>query len=171
MANLLVQKYRKVTWVSEREGQNRYYTQKANSLLQAFETLKKVDSIPKMTYYVVATPDGSIGRDINGLYTEAPLKTKNLIVECRSDSTQVVEFLSLKGFGDDFINQQTIAYLKVNGKYSRFILLMECGHCGYQSPIETQPGSLLRECYCCGTKNTGSRATINVFTHSGIVEI
>lgn len=158
-------------WVLEREGQNKYYTQKANSLLQAVEMLKKVDSIPQLTYYVVATPDGSLGRDITGFYTEAPLKTKNLIVESRSDRSGAVEFLSLKCFGDTFANQKAVAYLKKNGRYSRFILLMGCGHCGYQSPIETQPGSLVRECYCCGVKNKGPRATVKVFLDSSIVEI
>ena len=118
------------------------------------------------------TPDGSLGRDINGYYTEASIKTENLRLESRCDKSEAVEFLSLKGFGNMEANQTTVALLKKNGKYSRLILLMKCGHCGYESPVETQPGTLVRECYCCGVQNKGQRATITIILGSGsFVEI
>lgn len=158
-------------WALEQKGQARCYTQKASSLLQATEILKKIDSIPRLTYYVVNTPDGSLGRDLQGYCTGAPIKTKNIIVESRCGKSEAVEFSSLKGFGDEFANQTTVAHLKSVGKYSQLILLMKCGHCGYESPVETQPGSLVRECYCCGVENRGHRGKINIILGSHIVGI
>ena len=158
-------------WVLDQKGQNRYYTQKAHSLLQAAEILKKIGAIPQFTYYMVDTPDGSLGRDIQGYYTESALKTENLTVESRCGKSEAVEFLSLQGFGDMQKNQTTVAFLRKNGKYSRLVLLMKCGHCGYESPVETQSGSLVRECFCCGVKNKGHRGTVAVFLDPSMVEI
>ena len=158
-------------WVLKQKGQNKYYTQKAKSLLQAAEILKKIGSIPQLTYYTVDSPDGSLGRDIQGYYTESPLKTENLTVESRCGKSDAIEFLSLQGFGDMQANQTTVALLKKNSEYSRLVLLMKCGHCGYESPVETQSGSLVRECYCCGVKNKGNRGTVTVFLGSSMVEI
>jgi len=42
---------------------------------------------------------------------------------------------------------------------------------GYESPVETDAGELIRECYCCGAENRGNRGGINVFTPGGMVEI
>ena len=42
---------------------------------------------------------------------------------------------------------------------------------GYESPVETDAGELIRECYCCGAENRGIRGGINVFTPGGMVEI
>ena len=158
-------------WTREQKGQAGYYTQKANSLLQAAEILKKIDSVPQLTYYVVNTPDGSLGRDLQGYYTEAPIKMKNIIVESGCGKSEAVQFSSLKDFGNKFANQTTVAHLKSVGKYSRLILLMKCGHCGYESPVETQPGSLVRECYCCGAENRGHRGEINIILGSHTVGI
>jgi uncharacterized membrane protein YhaH (DUF805 family) len=158
-------------WMLKQNGQNKYYSQRANSLLQATEILKKLSYIPQLTYYVVDTPDGTLGRDINGYYTDSPVKTKNLAVDFRRGKSEAVEFLGLHDFGDVLKNQTTAAFLKQNGQYSRLVLLMKCGECGYESPVETQAGAFDRECYCCGTKNEGTRSSINVFLGSGMVEI
>ena len=158
-------------WASARRDNRMYYTQKAVSLLQAVEILKKISSIPQLTYYVIETPDGTLGRDMNGYYTEAPLKTKNLRVQTKRDRSEAVEFLSIKGFGNEMANLNCVAFLKQSGQYSRLILLMKCGKCGYESPVETQAGTIVRECYCCGVANKGHRGNINVFVRSNRVEI
>jgi hypothetical protein len=159
-------------WTQSQSGQSTYLVQEAGSLLRATELLLKLDSIPGLTYYVVDTPDGSLGRDVQGLYTEAPLKTENLVLEteaARSEDT--VELESLTGFGEMMAYQTSVAHLKMTGNYARLMLLMECGRCGYKSPVETEPGELVRQCYCCGTVNKGQRGTINVFLGSTGVEI
>jgi hypothetical protein len=158
-------------WALKRTGQNTYYTQKADSLLQAAEILKKIASIPQLAYYMVDTPDGSLGRDTHGYYTEAPIKTASLIVEFRSPKTDTVASPSLKGFGDMGANHSSVAYLKKSGHYARVVLLMKCGNCGYESPVETEQGSLVRECYCCGVENKGDRAGITVILGSNVVVI
>ncbi|MFA5336984.1 MAG: hypothetical protein WC330_01465 [Candidatus Omnitrophota bacterium] len=149
-------------WKGERNGSAQYYTQNVGSLFHANELLKKVNSIPPVTYYVVITPDGSLGRDIQGFYTEAPIKTKNILVEISGVRQKAVESLSLTGFGDMIANHNTVAQLKSQGQYARLVLQMKCGQCGYESPIETEPGSFVRECYCCGTENKCSRGSITV---------
>lgn len=150
-------------WQREQKGPSTYYTQKANSLLEATELLKKVERIPGNTYYVVETPDGSLGRDMNGFYTEAPIMTENLRVECkRDDAPAETHCLGLTDYGNMMENQRNTAITKTQG-YAKLILLMECGACGYKSPIETEAGSLDRQCYCCGTKNKASRAPVAVF--------
>ena len=158
-------------WTLRQNGQNKYYRMQAKSLLQASELLKKLDSIPQLTYYIVETPNGSLGRDIQGFYTEAPLKTENLVVESRTGPTPTVESVSLTGFGDTFANQRSVAVLKKSGEYARLVLLLHCGKCGYESPVETQAGPFVRECYCCGAKNQSQRGNINVFLGSSMVEI
>jgi hypothetical protein len=156
-------------WALKVKGQNNYYEQSASSLLEAAEILKTLDAIPRLTYYTVTTPDGSLGRDCQGFYAEAPLKTKNLTVGARSDRSKAVEFSSLKLAGDPLQNQTSVALLKKKGQYARFVLLMKCGECGYESPVETQAGSLVRQCYCCGTENTGQRGTVSVVLGAGLV--
>ncbi len=158
-------------WALKVKGPNNYYERSASSLLEAAEILKTLDAIPRLTYYTVTTPDGFLGRDCQGFYTEAPLKTKNLTVGARGDRSRVVEFSSLKLAGDPLQNQTSVALLKKKGQYARFVLLMKCGKCGYESPVETQAGSLVRECYCCGTENTGQRGTVSVALGTGMVEI
>jgi hypothetical protein len=158
-------------WAEKRNGQNKYYTQNATSLLEATEILKRISSIPQFTYYLVITPDGSLGRDIQGYYTEAPIKTKKIVVSSPRSTSEAVECGSLMGFGDIMANQTTIAHLKSTGNYAQLILQMECGHCGYESPVETQPGSFTRECYCCGAENKVQRGNVNVFMGSRMVEI
>lgn len=158
-------------WQREQKGPSTYYTQRASSLLEAAELLKKVDRIPGVTYYVVETPDGSLGRDMNGFYTEAPIKTENLCVECKRESApSEVQCLSLKDFGNMIENQRNTAITKTQG-YATLILLMKCAACGYESPIETEAGSMVRQCYCCGTRNKASRAGVTVFLGSRQVEI
>jgi hypothetical protein len=158
-------------WAPNLNGQKKYYTQKARSLLQAVEILKKTSSVPQLTYYVIETPDGTLGRDVNGYYTEAPIRTENLRVQARCDKKETVELVSLKGFGNEVANLNCAALLKKSGQYSRLVLLMKCGNCGYESPVETQAGSFVRECYCCGVKNKGHRGSVNVFIGSSKVEI
>lgn len=158
-------------WKEERKGPSRYYTQNASSLLQATELLKRVNSIPEVTYYVVTTPDGSFGRDIQGFYTEASIKTKNIALEVSGVKQNAVESSSLMGFGNMLANQQTVAQLKSQGQYAKLILQMKCGKCGYESPIETEPGSFSRECYCCGIENKCQRGNVNVFLGSRKIEI
>jgi hypothetical protein len=57
-------------------------------------------------------------------------------------------------------NQKSVAYQKSCGEYARLVLLMKCGSCGYESPVETDRGPLERQCYCCGSINTGNRQGI-----------
>lgn len=150
-------------WQRDQNGPSTYYTQKANTLLEATELLKKADRIPNVTYYVVETPDGVLGRDMNGFYTEDPIKTGNLRVDYKRDNApSEVQCLSLTDFGNMMENQRNTAITKTQG-YAKLILLMKCGACGYESPIETEVGSIVRQCYCCGTKNNASRAPVTVF--------
>jgi YD repeat-containing protein len=157
-------------WTREQKGGSTYCTQRANSLLEAAELLKKVGSIPGRTYYVVETPDGNLCRDTNAFYTEAPLKTRNLRVGLRRDNADEVQCLSLTDFGDMMANQRNTAITKTQG-YAKLILLMECGACGYKSPVETEPGAMLRECYCCGATNKTSRGAVTVFLGTSMVQI
>jgi len=159
------------SWASTVQGNTNYYTQKAGSLLQAAEILKTLGTVGEVTYYVVETPDGSLCRDLFGFYTEAPLKTKGLVVASACGERDMVEFTSLKGFGDQMGQQRALAQLKTAGQYMQLVLLMACGRCGYESPVETRAGPLVRECYCCGTDNKGERGTINVFFGGSMVEI
>lgn len=158
-------------WAFNQKGQHRYFTQTAHSLLHATEILKKVEAIPELTYYTVDTPNGSLGRDIQGFYTEGPIKTENLVLEVERPQSGAIEFSHLKGFGDMMKNQTTVALLRKTGQYARLVLLMQCGHCGYESPVETQAGPLARQCYCCGLENSGQRGNVTVILDSGMVQI
>jgi hypothetical protein len=158
-------------WVFEQSGQNRYYTDRGTSLLHATELLKAVLSVLELTYYTVETPDGALSRDMFGFYTEAPLKTSGLTLLTSEPVSDTVESLSLTAYGDPMKSQLSVAQLKLQGHYANFILLMECGRGGYKSPVETQPGPMERECYCCGAKNKTSRGTITVALGSTSVEI
>jgi hypothetical protein len=157
-------------WQREQKGPSTYYTQKCDCLLEAAELLQKIGSIPGNTYYVAETPDGNLCRDMNAFYTEAPLKTRKLHVGLRRDNAGKVQCLSLTDFGDMMANQRNTAITKTQG-YAKLILLMECGACGYKSPVETEPGDMLRECYCCGATNKTSRGSVTVFLGTNMVEI
>lgn len=159
-------------WRIKTEAGNRYYSQWGTSLLHATELLKAVSSVPGQTYYIVETPDGALCRDKLGFYTEAPINTTNLSLEVSAPATESVDARSLTLFGDDLMGSQTsVALLRSQGRYANFVLLMECGCCGYKSPVETQPGDMERQCYCCGAINTTSRASVTVLLPSGPVEI
>jgi hypothetical protein len=158
-------------WIARQSGSNKYLNRSAGSLMEATEILRRIESIPGLTYYTVDTPDGRLGRDMSGYYTEAPLKTKGLKVPSRRPTPGPVELASLTGFGDTYQNGMSIVALMRSGEYARLVLLMECGRCGYQSPVETQEGPLVRECYCCGAQNSGGRGAVNVVLSDGIVEI
>jgi hypothetical protein len=120
---------------------------------------------------VADTPDGSLGRDIFGFFTEAPLKTTALDLGPSAQPAAPVGAVSLTAFGDAMKSQASVAALKSAGRYASFVLQLECGHCGYKSPVETQEGEFERQCYSCGTVNKTRRGTINVLTSSGFVEI
>ena len=161
-------------WSMSGNSQSKYYSKKANSLAEACEILKQLSSIPAMTYYLVDTPDGTLGRDTVGFFTESPLKTKGLQTNYRSygKSGESVESQSLMNFDGDVVKtQSTVAALKAAGQYASLILMMKCGQCGYESPIETQEGGMDRECYFCGTNNKTHRMGVNVFTAQGMVKL
>ena len=159
------------SWAFQASGESKYYSQKANSLYAASEILKSLNSIPPQTYFSVETQDGVLGRDINGFFTEAPIKTKNLRIDNPCVETDSVQPQSLLGFGDMIKNQTSVAYLKIGGKYAKLILMMKCGKCCYESPIETDAGDMERQCYYCGTMNKTHRAGISVYTEKGPVEV
>jgi hypothetical protein len=158
-------------WTVDQRGQNRYCTQSGNSLLHATELLMAVGSVPELTYYTVETADGALSRDTFGFYTEGPIKTSGLTLVSSAPVPDTVESLSLTAYGDAMKSQLSVAQLQRQGQYANFILLMECGRCGYKSPVETQAGAMERECYCCGATNKTSRGTINVYAGSSPVKI
>jgi len=158
-------------WTLDDRGSARYYTQRANSLLHAAELLTAVPSVPEQTYYVVETPNGSLCRDIFGFYTEAPIETSGLKLENPQPALGTVESLSLTAYGDAMKSQLSVAQLRGQGQYANFVLLMECGQCGYKSPVETQAGPMTRQCYCCGATNNTTRGNINVNLGPNMIEI
>jgi hypothetical protein len=153
--------------------QAKYYSKRADNLVNACEILKQLPSIPPMTYYLVDTPDGTLGMDKTGFFTESLLKTKGLQTNyrCYGKSGESVDSQSLMDFGDEMRTQSAIANLKVHGQYGAYILMMKCGHCGYDSPIETQEGYMERECYFCGTNNKTHRCKVYITTMYGLVEL
>jgi uncharacterized membrane protein YhaH (DUF805 family) len=159
------------SWSLQTSGGSKYYSQNASSLYAASESLKELDSIPPQTYYLVDTPDGTLGRDINGFFTEAAIKTNNLRVENPCGETGFVQPQSLTMFGDMTQNQNAVALLKKHGQYAKLILMMKCGKCGYESPIETDEGNMERQCYSCGILNKTHRGGIRIYTGTGIVDI
>ena len=158
-------------WLFQQNGGAKYYSQNADNLLLATEILKQLTSIPPQTYYMVDTPDGTLGRDINGFFTEAPINTANLKIDNPCGITESVQAQSLMGYGNMIDNQKSVALLKKTGQYAKLVLMMKCGQCGYESPIEATVGDLERQCYSCGTNNKTHRGSIKVFTANGEVEI
>ncbi|MDR2148374.1 MAG: hypothetical protein LBE91_18180 [Tannerella sp.] len=171
--DIIAERLKTSAWSQSGNAQHKYYSQKAGTLLEACEILKRLPSIPPMTYYLVDTPDGTLGRDIVGFFTESLLKTGRLQTEYRSygKGGESVEAQSLKDYGDIMKVQSTVAAIKSSGQYAKLILMMKCGHCGYESPVETQEGDLERECYFCGTNNKTHRGGVNVFTLKGLVKL
>ena len=159
------------SWSLQTSCESRYYSQNAGSLYAASEILKNLDSVPSHTYYMIDTPDGTLGRDINGFFTESPIKTQNLKIDNPCGETCPVQPQSLMGYGDMIKNQTSVAYIKMSGQYAKLVLMMKCGKCGYESPIETEVGNIERECYYCGIKNKTNRAGISVYTENGVVEV
>ncbi|MDR1688761.1 MAG: hypothetical protein LBS21_09165 [Clostridiales bacterium] len=159
-------------WTMSGNANARYYSAKAPSLCFAGEILSQLTNVPPMTYYMVDTPDGTLGRDIVGFFTEAPIKTKGLSTKYRTYGlTGAVSAESLMGYGD-FVKMHSIAAAtKMNGQYTKLVMMMKCGHCGYESPVETQAGDMERECYFCGTNNKTTRGGVSVFTAKGLVEL
>lgn len=160
------------SWRHDRSGSNEYFTQQADTLLHATELLQAVSSVPGLTYYTVETPDGALGRDALGFYTEAPLKTHGLSLLPSVPEPVTVGSMSLTAYGDDPMRSQlVVAQLKQQRQYANFVLLMECGRCGYKSPVETSAGEMERQCYCCGAVNRTHRASVSVATPYGMVDI
>ena len=160
-----------ISWSLQTNGGSNYYSHKADSLFVAGEILKKLSSIPSQTYYLVDTPDGTLGRDINGFFTEAPIKSTNLKIDNPCGKTGSVQAQSLMGFGNMMNNQNSVALQQMNGQYAKLILMMKCGQCGYESPVETVSGDMERQCYSCGTNNKTFRGIISVYTPMGAMEV
>jgi ribosomal protein S27E len=160
-------------WSVHASGQSKYYNANADNLYAACEILKQLSSIPPMTYYTVTTPDGTLCKDIVDFYTEAPLKTKGLRVKHRSlgKDSEAVDALSLIQAGDMLKANASVANLKSAGEYAKLILMMKCGHCGYESPVETEQGDIERECYFCGSTIKTTRGGVTVYTANGAVNI
>ncbi|MDR1747031.1 MAG: DUF805 domain-containing protein [Tannerella sp.] len=160
-----------VKWNTQYSGSATYHSCNAQTLLRATEILRDINSISQNVYYVVDTPDGSLGRDRFGFFTEAPIKSNGICLEPDSDKAATVDALSLTAFGDAVKSQSSVAILKSQGQYASFMLEMECGHCGYKSPVETKEGDFERQCYSCGTVNRTRRGKITVMTPFGMAEI
>jgi uncharacterized membrane protein YhaH (DUF805 family) len=160
-----------VPWNKQFSGGSTYFSCNAPTLFQATEILRGISSIPPNTYYVVDTPDGSVGRDLNGFYTEVQIKSNGIRLETGVNKTTPVEALSLTAFGNVMNNQNNVAFLKSTGQYASLVLQMECGHCGYKSPVETKEGGFERQCYACGTVNKTRRGQIQVYTQRGAIII
>jgi hypothetical protein len=159
-------------WGTKKDGNATFNAQRGPNLLYAAETLKKLGDIPGLTYYVVETPDGTLGRDMFGFYTEAAIKTSGITPAASVGVGESVGFGALTASGDPMKQQQTVANLRSVGKYASLVLFMECGRCGYESPVETDAGRMSRQCYCCGATNTGARGEITVVVRpDSLVEI
>ena len=86
--------------IGESGGRNEpvYNSFKAATLYGATELLRGLPAVPPNTYYVVETPDGNLGRDIIGFYTETPLKTVGISLEANAALSQFVDAMSLTVF-------------------------------------------------------------------------
>ena len=149
-------------WKVQISGDSRYYSKAADNLFVASEVLIRLSFISPQLYYMVDTPDGTLGRDINGFFTEAPIKTKNIMLESPCAATDPVQAQSLTDFGDPIKNLNSVAVLKMSGQYAKLVLLMKCGKCGYEFPVETEAGDMERQCYNCGSINKAHRGAIKV---------
>lgn len=149
------------------------YRQEVKTLMHASVLLSRIEYIPPGTWYLAQTPDGVIGRDINGFFVNPFIRTGSLHLACgrQKMSRPVYEedgFSCCANKEDKF---RLTALLKEFGYDECLTLLMKCGRCGYESPVHTRAGSFKRECYCCGAKNNVRRDPIKVETGSTTVEI
>jgi hypothetical protein len=158
-------------WQMHQTGSNKYYRGSAGTLFEATETLNGLNQVPSLTYYIVETPDGNLGRDCEGFYTEAPLKTQGVRLKTKDGVGARVEFESLVFPGNVMLGAQMVAQLRSSGGYAKLIFTMKCGRCGYDSPVEADAGTVSRECYRCGATNTGQRMSINLATPKGYTEV
>ncbi|MDR2567093.1 MAG: hypothetical protein LBC97_13760 [Bifidobacteriaceae bacterium] len=160
------------SWQVKASGGSTYKSAKAPTLYQATKILNELTSVPPNTYHLVDTPDGTLGRDMVGFFTEARIKTSGLRLPGTSPAPGApVESKSLTSGGDSMKGPFGVAMLKSAGEYATLVLLMECGQCGYKSPVETTEGSFDRQCYACGTVNHTKRGNIQVMTPRGPVQI
>ena len=74
-------------------------------------------------------------------------------------------------FDDLMKGAQMVIEIRQRGSYANLIHLMQCGHCGYESPIETEPEDMTRQCYCCGATNTGGRGSVNIIAGMDFVSV
>ena len=153
----------KVSWQTHQTGKNRYFRSKTKTLFEATEALNAVSAIPGLTYYIVETPDGNLGRDCESFYTEAPLKTSNLRLQAKDGVGTKVEFKSMVFPGNMMLAAQMVAQLRAAGAYAKLVFMMKCGRCDYESPVEAEAGTFTCQCYKCGATNSGSRANITTF--------
>jgi hypothetical protein len=153
------------------DNQSQSYSKKADNLFQATEILRNISNIPDLTYYIVETPDGNLGRDMNGFFTEGPLNTKNLIVRERQNNLRSFKCAGLFGFGNMRQNHLAVAQIIQTGNHAKLVLLMRCGNCNYESPVETHAGSFIRECFKCGSTNNCERGDILVNIDGGTFHI
>jgi hypothetical protein len=156
----------KVKWQTHQTGKNKYFRVSAGTLFEATETLNAVPTIPNLTYYIVETPDGNLGRDCEGFYTEAPLRTSSLKLQAKDGVGAHVEFKSLIFPGDVMLAAQMVAQLRGAGEYAKLVFMMKCGRCDYESPVEAEAGDFTCQCYKCGATNSGTRANITTFVGS-----
>ena len=153
----------KARWQTHQTGKNQYFRASAGTLFEATESLNAVPTIPALTYYIVETPDGNLGRDCEGFYTEAPLRTSGLQLKAKDGVGTDVEFESMVFPGNMMLAAQMVAQLRAAGGYAKLVFMMKCGRCGYESPVEAEAGEFTCQCYKCGATNGGTRATITTF--------
>ena len=158
------------SWIMDNHGQTKYYSTKINELIIRHRDFTFDKKYSSNDILCSRHTRWNFGRDINGFYTEKPIKAKDLKIDAGRRKSEPVEFLSLKGFGNEQANLVSVANIRSQGQYARLVLFMKCGHCGYESPIETEPGTIQAECYCCGVKNYGTRGDVMIMLRSGPVK-